>query len=187
MDVQVFIYYYREAFGAKAQLPIVFWFSDTAISETPFVGGCFFKTLKDINKGTPVSLSIEIIGCGGGKFYTGFTEMPPFVPNFVSEKEKYKETPEMVIKFIEDLDVPKAKGTYLNFARIDKVNSFDEIEGILFLATPDMLSGLTTWAFYDNNNQATVVTPCGSVCSLFVTQPVLENRRNGHNTFIGFL
>ncbi len=34
----------------------------------------------------------ENIGCGGGKFYTGFTEMPERVPTFVSLKEKYKQT-----------------------------------------------------------------------------------------------
>ena len=37
---------------------------------------------------------------------------------------------------------------YLNFARMDKVENFDNLEGILFLATPDMLSGLATWAFF---------------------------------------
>ena len=44
-----------------------------------------------------ILLFAETIGCGGGKFYTGFTEMPEHVPTFVSLKERYKQTPQMVI------------------------------------------------------------------------------------------
>ena len=92
-------------------------------------------------------LNAENIGCGGGKFYTGFTEMPERVPTFVSLKEKYKQTLEMVIDFIQQIGVPRTENKYLHFARIDKVESLEEIEGVVFLANPDMLSGLTTWAF----------------------------------------
>ena len=53
--------------------------------------------MKQVRDGKTVSLSNETITCGGGKFYTGFTEMPERVPGFVSLKEKYKKTPEMVI------------------------------------------------------------------------------------------
>ena len=74
--------------------------------------------------------------------------MPEHVPGFVSLKEKYKKTPDMVIDFIQELQVPKAEKAYLHFARIDKIGSFDKVEGILFLATPDMLAGLATWAFF---------------------------------------
>lgn len=73
--------------------------------------------------------------------------MPEHVPGFVSLKEKYKKTPDMVVDFIQELQVPKAEKAYLHFARIDKIGSFDKVEGILFLATPDMLAGLATWAF----------------------------------------
>ena len=66
--------------------------------------------------------------------------MPEHVPNFVSLKEKYKRTPEMVTDFIREIQVPKAKKNYLHFARIDRISSFDDVEGILFLATPDILS-----------------------------------------------
>lgn len=33
---------------------------------------------------------------------------------------------------------------YLHFARIDRLTSFEKVEGLLFLATPDILSGLIT-------------------------------------------
>ena len=94
------------------------------------------------------SLNAENIGCGGGKFYTGFTEMPEHVPTFVSLKERYKQTPEMVVEFIRQIGVPKAEKKYLHFARIDKISSLEQVEGVMFIANPDMLSGLTTWAYY---------------------------------------
>lgn len=186
MEIQKFIQNYREAFGEAAELPIVFWYSDEEIGHTEKIGGCFFKGLKEVREGQIVSLSAENIGCGGGKFYTGFSEMPEHVATFVSLKEKYKKTPEMVKEFVGELGVPAATGKYLHFARIDRMESFDGVEGILFLATPDILSGLTTWAFFDNNGQEAVATPFGSGCSSVVTQTILENRNHGKRTFLGF-
>ena len=92
----------------------------------------------------------------------------------------------MVKSFIEQLGVPRVEKEYLHFARIDKVETFDHLEGILFLANPDILSGLTTWAFFDNNKEDTVISTFGSGCSSVVTQTILENRKGGYRTFIGF-
>ena len=186
MEVQTFINNFREAFGEKLELPIVFWYSDDKIGDIDKIGGCFFKGMKEVREGKVISLNEEVIGCGGGKFYTGFAPMPEHVPGFVSLKEKYKKTPEMVCEYVERLDIPRTEKKYLHFARIDQVGSFDGLEGILFLATPDILSGLTTWAWFDNNEPDTVTTDFSSGCCGVVTLPVLENRRNGRRTFLGF-
>ena len=61
------------------------------------------------------------------------------------------------------------------------------MEGILFFATPDMLSGLATWAFFDNNADDAVSCIFGSGCSSVVAQAVKENRTGGRRTFIGLL
>ena len=92
----------------------------------------------------------------------------------------------MVTDFIREIQVPKAKKNYLHFARIDRISSFDDVEGILFLATPDILSGLATWAYYDNNAPNTVSSPFGSGCCSVVTQTILENQKQGRRTFLGF-
>lgn len=186
MDIQLFINNFREAFGDKVDLPIVFWYSDQPVNPVDKIGGCLFKCMKDVREGQTVTLNVDTIGCGGGKFYTGFTPMPERVPGFVSLKEKYKQTPEDVVTFVEDLQVPSAKKAYLNFTRLDNVESFDNLEGILFLATPDMLSGLATWAFFDNNANDAVTSLFGSGCCSVVTQAVIENARGGRRTFIGF-
>ena len=186
MEIKQFIKNYKEAFGEAAELPILFGYSDTAVNKIEKVNGCFFQCMKEVRAGIPVSLNVEIIGCGGGKFYTGFTDLPEYVPVFVSQKEKYKQTPEMVTDFTKQLNRPPANGKYLNFARIDTMESFAGMEGLLFLATPDILSGLVTWAFFDNNSEDAVVSLFGSGCCTVVTYAVTENLRNGRRTFIGF-
>ena len=185
MDIKEFIQNYREAFGGKSPLPLLFGYSDKPISDTAKIGGCFFKGLQAARDGQPVSLSVDVIGCGGGKLYTGFSDMPERVPGFVSLKEKYKKTPEMVVDYINRLGMKRAEKRYLNFIRIDKAESFEETEGVLFYATPDMLSGLCGWAFFDSNEPDAVVSQFGSGCSTVVSMTVVENARQGHRCFIG--
>jgi len=187
MDAKEFASAYGEAFGPAAGLPLLFWYSDGPVRAVPKVEGCFFKALAEAREGSAVSLNAANIGCGGGKFYTGFAPMPPFVPAFVSQKEHYKQTPEMVLEFIGRLGVPEASGAWLNFARIDTpqaAEAFGTADGALFFATPDILSGLVSWAVYDNNADDAVCAPFGSGCSAVVTQAVRENRRGGRSVFL---
>ena len=162
MDIQTFISKYRQAFGETAELPLLFYYDNEPVADTEKINGCFFKGMDAARKGEGLSLSAETIGCGGGKLYTAFAPMPEHVPGFVSQKERYKASPEDVIECIERLDIRPAAKKYLNFIRIDRVESFEPMEGILFFATPDMLSGLATWAFFDNNADDAVSCIFGS-------------------------
>ena len=185
MELREFIQSFREAFGENAQLPLLFRYSDTPVADTSKIGGCFFKGLQTAREGAPVALSAEVIGCGGGKLYTGFSDMPERVPNFVSITEKYKRTPEMVADYVKRLEMPRATKPYLNFVRIDKAETLDGYEGVMFYATPDMLSGLCGWAFYDSNEPDVVVAQFGSGCSTVVSMTVVENARRGQRCFLG--
>lgn len=185
METKAFIQNYRDAFGSEAPLPLLFGYSETPVADTAKIGGCFFKGLQAARDGQPVSLSAEVIGCGGGKLYTGFSEMPERVPGFVSLKEKYKKTPEMVVEYIKSLGMERSEKPYLNFVRIDKVESFEGTEGVLFFATPDILAGLCGWAFYDSNDPEAVVSLFGSGCSTVVSMTVVENRKGGGRCFLG--
>lgn len=185
MELKEFIQSYREAFGEKAQLPLLFGYSDTPVAPTDKIGGCFFKGLQAAREGMPLALSAEVIGCGGGKLYTGFSDMPERVPNFVSLTEKYKQTPEMVVDYVKRLEMPRSTKPYLNFVRIDKAESLDGFEGVMFYATPDMLSGLCGWAYFDSNEPDAVVARFGSGCSTVVSMTTIENSRGGHRCFLG--
>ena len=185
MQLEAFIKSFKEAFGEGTQLPLMFGYSDMPVAKTAKIGGCFFKGLQVAREGTPVSLSAEVIGCGGGKLYTGFSDMPERVPNFVSLTEKYKRTPEMVADYVKGLEMPRATKPYLNFVRIDQAESFEGFEGVMFYATPDVLSGLCGWAFYDTNEPDAVVARFGSGCSAVVSMTVVENARGGHRCYLG--
>lgn len=186
MEVKTFIENIKGAFGPVGGLPIVFWYSDTPISNNiQKINGCFFKEFGKLKNGESISLSNERMGCMGGKFYTGFTEMNEKIPNFVSHKEKYKETPEMVLDFIKKLEVPLMSEKFLNISPIDQIESFDNILGVIFLASPDMLSGLLSWTFYDNNSDDAVTAKFGPGCSSIFTQTAVENSKNGKRTFLG--
>ena len=119
MDVKEFTAAYKEAFGERPELPLLFRYTDSPLRPVEKVGGCFFKALAEARRGLPVSLNAGNIGCGGGKFYTGFSPMPEFVPQFVSLKERYKRTPEMVLEFIAALDLRPAPKAWLEFVRAD--------------------------------------------------------------------
>ena len=185
MELKDFIQSYLEAFGQGAQLPLLFGYSDAPVADTTKIGGCFFKGLQAAREGEPVALSAEVIGCGGGKLYTGFSDMPERVPKFVSLTEKYKRTPEMVADYVRGLEMPRATKPYLNFVRIDQAESLEGFEGVMFYATPDLLAGLCGWAFFDTNESDAVVARFGSGCSTVVSMTVVENARGGHRCFLG--
>ena len=112
MQTGEFVAAFREAFGPVPELPLLFRYTDEPLRPAAKAGGCFFKALAEARDGRPVGLTASNIGCGGGKFYTGFSPMPEFVPQFVSLKERYKQTPEMVLDFIAALDLRPARGEH---------------------------------------------------------------------------
>ncbi|WP_295937200.1 DUF169 domain-containing protein [uncultured Alistipes sp.] len=185
MDIKEFISTFREAFGEAPELPILFRYTDAPLRPVDKIGGCFFKAFAEVRQGLPVALNAGNIGCPGGKFYAGFSPMPEFVPQFVSLKERYKQTPEMVVEFIRTLDLQPAPRGWLEFVRIDEADTLDGAEGVLFFATPDVLAGLATWATFELDAEDAVSSPFGSGCSSVVAQAVRENRNGGYRSFIG--
>ncbi len=185
MTPQEFLAAYREAFGEKPELPLVFGYTNEPKNPVAKTEGCFFKALRDARKGTVVSLNASNIGCGGGKLYTGFSPMPEYVPQFVSLKERYKQTPELVVEGVEALDIRTPQKAWLEFTRLDLAETFDGAEGIVFFASPDVLSGLVSWATFDFGAGEAVAAPWGSGCSSVVTQTVQENRNGGKRCFLG--
>lgn len=185
MDIRTFIDNYREAFGEKAPLPALFYYDDEAVVKPEKSNGCLFKLLAGLKKGRDVTLNAESITCLGGRFYTGFAPMPEHVPAFVSQKERYKQTPEDVKECVAQLDVRTTEKKYLNFVRVDRAKAFEGMEGLLFFATPDMLSGLATWAYFDNNGEDAVSAIFGAGCTSVISLAVRENRLGGRRTFVG--
>lgn len=185
MDNKKFIEDYKQAFGEKAVLPIAFWHSDTPVAESQRVNGCFFPAFEKVREGQAVSFDNTTMKCGGGKFYCGLSPMPEYVPTFVSEKEHYKASPALVKDFVERLEIDVDKHKYLNFQRLDQLENSIEFYGVLIFATPDILSGLVSWAYYDNSSDDAVCTPWGSGCSTTIRQVIIEEVKHGSRCFIG--
>ena len=187
MKSSEFVTMFRAAFGNAPSLPMAFYYSDQPIAETTKKSGCMFKFFPQVFLGNAVSLNADTIGCGGGRFYTGFTDRPGQLPDFVSLTEKYKATPGNVCCFMNQIKVERAHARYLNFLRVDRMENLDQIEGLIFFATPDELSGLCSWAFFDRNEPDTVSTLFGSGCSSIISTIVNENRNKGYRCFLGLL
>lgn len=185
MDNRQFIKDYKEAFGEIATLPIAFWHSDTPVAVPEPVNGCFFPAFEKVRDGQPVSFDSTTMKCGGGKFYCGLSPMPEYVPSFVSEKEHYKASSALVKDFVERLEIDVDKHKCLNFQRLDQVENSIEFYGVLIFATPDILSGLVSWAYYDNSSADAVCAPWGSGCSTTIRQVIIEEENLGSRCFIG--
>ena len=187
MNIQEFIVKYREAFSENVPLPVAFGYSDKAVTEVRKIPRCMIGAIRKVCDGEPLTLSADNVLCGGGGLYTVFTPMTDREPAFVSETEHYKQTKEQVKEYIDRLGIRLSEKPYLNFVRMDHIDNLDEVEGILFFATPDVLSGLCSWAFYDNNDDDAVCTRFASGCCSIVTFAAKENAEGGRRCFIGML
>lgn len=70
-----------------------------------------------------------------------------------------KQSPELVRSYIANLNPRLSEKPYLNIVPIERLDRFDEIEGLMFLVTPDMLSGLFAWANFDSTDLNAVMCP----------------------------
>lgn len=187
MTPQEFINNYSSCFGESAPLPLAVVYSESPLGEEKKVPGCMFKQFHRAYNGEIVTLSSDSFTCGGGKLYAGLGPTPPKVYNFVSLVEKYKQDPFTAKESIDLIDARISEKPYLNIVRIDKLDSFDDMEGLMFFISPDILSGLFTWANYDSTDINAVQSPWGSGFSETITSLVNENRRGGKHCFIGML
>ena len=187
MTIQEFIIKFREAFGDAAPLPVSLAYGATPAGEVKSVPKCMIGAVSKVRYGDSLTLCADNVLCGGGALYTAFRPMPERVPVFVSEVEHYKKTKEMVKDYVDSLGITLTDKPYLNFVRVDKLSSWDDAEAMIFFATPDILSGLCTWAFYDNNSPDAVTTLFASGCASIITFAVDENQNYGRRCFLGML
>lgn len=185
MNPSEFIFQYRRYFGDAAPLPIAVVYSNLPMEDLQYVPGCIFKQFHRAANGITVTFGTANLTCGGGKPYLGMGTLPERVYEFVSEVEKYKKNPSLVKNAIEQIGIRPTEKPYINFIRVDNLKSFDEMEGLIFFASPDVISGLFSWANYDSDDLNAVMSPWGSGCSSAITSMVNENRRGGKHCFLG--
>jgi Uncharacterised ArCR, COG2043 len=182
-----------------AELPIVFYYAEDDKQATAAKAAkghrCIIGDLGRVRHGTSMKFDAETIGCGGGLRYLGFAEsIRPEFEYFLSygipgklEGERYKKTPEIVLKLMKTLPVMKAPSRFIVFKRWDKLQATDEPVVAIFLASPDTLSGLFTLANYDREDLNGVFTPFGAGCSTIVQYPYMEKNAVQPRAVIGML
>ena len=101
MDIQTFIQNFREAFGEKAELPLVFWYSDTQEGTAEKINGCFFKGMKTAREGGIISLNpdfclikraVQTDSANGHRLYTAnrSTQSRKEIPSFCAYRQDRK-------------------------------------------------------------------------------------------------
>lgn len=193
MDMEIkekFTKLWNEYFNG-AELPIAFYYTDARESvEEPEPTSGHRCVICDLNKariGKSLLLSVDSIGCGGGKRYLGFSEeIAPNFEYFLScgipgklEGERYKKSPEMVKEVMKKLPKFKAPARYIVFKRWDMLEESDKPEVVIFYAQPDVLSGLFTLTSFDEIDPNGVFAPFSAGCGSIVQYPYLE--RESHH------
>lgn len=180
-----------------ADLPIVFYYTDgegSAEVVKPSSGHrCVICDLSKVRKGESLCLSVDSVGCGGGKRYLGFAqEIMPNFEYFLScgisgklEGERYKKSPELVKEAMKKLPDFRAPAKFIVFKRWDMVEESDDPEVVVFFASPDVLSGLFTLANFDEADPNGVFAPFAAGCGSIVQYPYLEKNSERPRAALG--
>jgi len=173
-------------FFEGAELPLVFYFTDHPqgmdLVKPPSGWRCFLCELTRARNGQDLCFNIDSLGCPGGKKFLGFSQetMANFecflstgIPGKL-EGERYKKTPELVKSWVAKVPKFTALAKYLTVRRWDKLGEMDTPEVVVFLATPDVLSGLFTLGNFAEADPYGVISPFAAGCSTIVQYPYLE-------------
>jgi hypothetical protein len=180
-----------------AELPIGFYYTnepgETEIKPAPPGHHCVMGELAQVRQGTPLCCHKNSLGCSGGKRYLGFDlELMPNFEYFLScgipgqlEGERYKKSPELVKKFLENTPPFEAPADYLVWKRWDQFAEGENPEVVVFFAGADILSGLFTLANFDEVDSQAVITPFAAGCGSIVLYPYLEGKSPNPHAVLG--
>jgi uncharacterized protein (DUF169 family) len=189
-----------EKYFNGAELPLCFFYSNEkpkgAEMPKPAVDHrCLIGDLAKARRGKNVALNADVIGCGGGKRYLGFSsELRPDFEYFLSygipgkvQGERYKKTPELVAETMKRQPPFTAPAPYIVFKRWDRMEESDNPDVVIFFARPDVLSGVFTLASFDEADTNSVFSPFGAGCSTIVQYPYFEKDKESPRAVLGML
>lgn len=180
-----------------AELPVTFEFTDAprrADAVEPSRGWrCVIGQLARVRAGQALSFDAAALGCGGGKTYLGFGDaLRPSFDHFLScgipgelEGERYKRDPETVRELRRRQPDFAAPASRIVFKRWDLLDEADQPTTAIFFATPDVLSGLFTWAGFEESDVEHVIAPFAAGCAQIVKYPALELARERPRAVLG--
>jgi hypothetical protein len=170
-----------------AELPITFYYTDdkqrTQSCDTTAEHRCVIANLSKVRQGTSLRLHSDSVECSGGKRYLGFSQtLRHNFEYFLSygipgelEGERYKKSPELVKKIINERSGFTAPHEFIVFKRFDILEESENPDVVIFFAPADVLAGLFTLASYDEVDSG-VMTPFCAGCGSIVLYPYLESK-----------
>jgi len=163
-----------------AELPVAYFYTDEVSAkdakDSRDEEHCIIAAFDRVRRGHTFVYAKDSPGCKGWARHTGFSQQAG--PNFeyflsyglpgVVEGERYKKTPDLAKAHTANHPGFEAPGKYMVIKRWDKLAPAEEPFGVIFFATPDVLSGLFALANYDRSDPHGVIAPMGSGCSSIV-------------------
>jgi len=197
MDISIKIQFLElwSKYFPGVEFPLFFYYSDepngAEMAKVATGWRCFIGDLSQVRRGKSMYYSKETLGCG--KRFLGLdSTLRPNFNQFLScgipgelEGERYKQTPELVVAWKESLPFVPADKKYIIFKRWDYMEEIDEPLVVVFFATPDVLSGLFTWAGFDQADAESVAAPFGAGCASIVQYPLLEAQKERPRAILG--
>jgi uncharacterized protein (DUF169 family) len=104
---------------------------------------------------------------------------------FMSEGECYIKTPELALKFVENMPMRNIKEKYVIFKPLELLNLTDKPEMIILVVNPDQLSALVVLANYGREDNMNVIAPFCAGCQSILYGYSEEEKENPKAT-IGF-
>jgi hypothetical protein len=199
MDVafkEHFLERWEEYFG-RSELPLVFLYSDSPgevePARAPKGWACLMGQLAAVSKGQDRCFHRDNLGCGGGRAYLGFgPNLRPDFNEFLScgipgemEGERYKKSPEIVDELMKRSPRFDAPAQWLVAKRFDRLSETDAPQVVVFLSTPDVLSGLFTLAGFEEVETHATMAPFSAGCGSIVKYPFLELASGTNRPVIG--
>ena len=179
-----------------AGLPICFYYRDRPALEplpAPQAHLCLIGQLARVFRGESLCFAGDSIGCLGGKRYLGFAQgLRPNFEHFLScgipgrlEGERYKKSPRIVLELIKRQREFTAPAKHIVFKRWDNLTADDQPEVVIFLAPPDVLSGLFTLSGFEESDPNAVIAPFAAGCGTIVQHPYLQKDEDRPKSVLG--
>ncbi len=99
--------------------------------------------------------------------------------------ERYKKTPELVKKFIEDLPIIDIPAEYVIFKPLSDLKDGEEPVVIVFVADPDQISALVTLVNYSREGTGNVIVPPGAGCHQMLIYAYKEAKSDKPRAVLG--
>jgi len=180
-----------------AELPVAYFYTDEVSAldakDSRDEEHCVVAAFDRVRQGHTFVYGANSPGCKGWARYTGFSQKsgPDFeyflsygIPGKV-EGERYKKSPDLVKGYADATTPFQAPGRFMVLKRWDRVAAGEEPFGVIFFATPDVLSGLFALANYDRSDPNGVIAPFGSGCASIVNYVWTEAHSDAPRCVLG--